>query len=344
MTDATLGGEAPHALRLTALVAAARVAAGQGRAALAAEVAEAIALAARAVASQREVVQAFRELVRQRGGAATIVPFTADPLTVDFASLAYPLSSRKSPLRLYSTSSVTDLGCMVCASDGPSYADSALTRQVAEGAAWRKDKSMEPVDLSDLGPPDDWLHALSASEAAPPQVQLAPGFGDTLHFELTPHEATRWLAGRGRIRLVLLKADGAGRVAQRDLGPVTVKGLDGNGRTLVVGLRDAQQIELHAAFFDGWWMLLGEGDRRALAPVPDLDPQAPPALCRTDLPLWGRSSLPGSDVWLDVPAELAARLVARYWWVAPVDAAAWMSMLMTKKEGSDEALATEVRS
>ena len=296
------------------------------------------------VASKREVVQAFRELVRQRGGAATIVPFTADPLTVDFASLAYPLSSREAPLRLYSTSSVTDLGCMVCASDGPWYADSALTRPDAEKPARRKDKSTESVDLSDLGPPDDWLHALSASEAAPPQVQLAPGSGDTLHFELTPHEATRWLAGRGRMRLVLLKADGAGRVAQRDLGPVTVKGLDGNGRTLVVGLRDAQQIELHAAFFDGWWMLLGEGDRRALAPVPDLDPQAPPAPCRIDLPLWGRSSLPGSDVWLDVPAELAARLVARHWWVAPMDAATWMSMLMTKKEGSDEAVKTEERS
>lgn len=343
MTGAAQNGEAPHALRLTALVAAARVAAMQGRAALAAEVAGVLAQAAQEVASRRAVVQAFRELARQGGGAATVLPFTADPLTLDFASLAYPQHAREAQLRLHSTSSVTDLGCMVCASDGPWYADSAQAAPVGAMPTPRKEKPRETIDLPDRGLPDDWLDALATSEAAPPQALLAPGAGDTLHFKLTPQEATRWLARRGRVRLMLLKAGSAGRVARRDLGPVAVKDQGGNARTLVVGLSGAQQIELHAASFDGWWMLLGEDELRALAPVPDLDPQAAPAPCRTDLPLWGRDSLPGSDLWLDVPVALAARLVARYWWVAPLDAPTWLTMLTTPEKGPDEALATEER-
>jgi hypothetical protein len=343
MTAVTKDGEAPHALRLTAVLAAARVAAMQGKAALAAEVAGVIARAAQAAASQRVVVQAFRALAQQGGGAATVLPFAADPLTLDFASLAYPKLERDADLRLYSTSSVTDLGCMVCAFDVAWYADSALGRPAAARPTPRKDKPREAIDLPGLGLPDDWLDALCASKAEPVQVLLAPGAGDTLHFKLTPHEAPRWLAGRSRVRLVLLKAGAAGRVARRELGPVAVKGQGGNGRTLVVSLSGAQQMELHAAFFDGWWMLLGEDGLRALAPVPDLDPQAPPAPCRTDLPLWGLDSLPGGDRWLDVPVELAARLVAQYWWVAPVDAATWLTMLTTPKKGPDEALATEER-
>jgi hypothetical protein len=342
MTGAAQDAEAPHALRLTALVAAARVAAMQGQAALAAEVAGVLSQAAQAAAGRRLVVRDFAELVQGQGRTG-ILPFTADALTTAFATLAYPQSSRDAQLRLYSTSSVTDLGFVLCTINGPVYVDRVQPKTDSKQPSPREPSPTPVVDLSDRGVPDDWLDALAASEAAPPQALLAPGAGDTLHFKLTPQEATRWLTRRGRVRLVLLKAGSAGRVARRDLGPVAVKGQGGNERTLVVDLSGAQQIELHAAFFDGWWMLLGEDELRALSPVPDLDSEAPPVQCRTDLPLWGWGSLPGSDTWLDVPAELAARLVARYWWMSPVDSSTWLTMLTTPEKGPDEALAIEER-
>lgn len=339
MTGAAQADDAPHALRLTALVAAARLAAEQGRAELAAAAAQALEQAAQQAADRNVVVRHFVELAR-RGGDGAILPFTADPLTLACAALMYPRTARAAELRLYSRASVTDLGFMRCTFDGPVYVDRAQPQpgsRAASNQAW--------VDLPDLAVPEDWLDALRRSEAVPPRALLAPGAGDALHLKLAPHEAPRWLAVRTRLRLTLMKVGTAGRVARRDLGPVAVKGQGGTGQTLIVGLSEAQQIELHAAFFDGWWMLIGEGELRALAPVPDLDPQAPPVPCRTDLPLCGQASLPGSEHRVAVPAALAARLAAAYWWVAPADSPTWLQMLTTtpQQEDPDEALAPEDR-
>jgi hypothetical protein len=330
MTDAAQADDAPHALRLAALVAAARLAAVQGRAELAAAAAQALEQAAQQAADLNVVVKQFVELAR-RGGDEAILPFTADPLTLACAALMYPRTARAAELRLYSRASVTDVGFMRCTFDGPVYVDRAPPQPGSE-RAWPQGW----VDLPDLAVPEDWLDALHRSEAAPPQALLAPGAGDTIHLNLAPHEVPRWLAVRTRLRLTLLKPGGRSRVARRDLGPVAVKGQGGTGQTLIVGLSEAQQIELHAAFFDGWWMLIGEGELRALVPVPDLDPQAPPVPCRTDLPLCGQDSLPGSEHWVAVPAELVARLAAAYWWVAPVDSPTWLQMLTTSTGAAAE--------
>lgn len=337
MTAAVQAADASPTLRLTTLVAAARTAAVQGRSELATSVREVIAQAAQEAADRQAVVREFVELARG-GMSEAVLPFTADPLTIDYAALIYPSNSHQAPLRLYSTSSVTDLGHMLCTHAVQDYVDHAGLGTTASHRPGGKPRRVDPVkeapiDLPDQAVPDDWVQALIRIDSAGAQAQFAPGTGDTLRLMLAPGEASRWAALRTRPRLMLLKVDAAGRLARRDLGTVPVKGQGGIGHTLIVGLSGSQQIELHAAFFDGWWMLIGEGELRALAPVPDLDPQASPSPCHTDLPMCGLSGLAGHQHWLTVPAALASRLVTTYGWVAPADSSTWLQMLTTKQKG-----------
>lgn len=302
-------------LRLAALVAAARAAELDGHMHLYLAAAATVHAAALREAEKRSIVGTFLQLA-QSGMPDAILPFTADPITTDVAALEYP-SSSGSPLAVYSTASRIDLGYFLCAHNGVTYVDRASMTVPGK----------PPLEIADLGVPPGWLAELRRMQPHPVTVAFSPDAGDALHIVMPTAEAARWRKARTRLTLLKLGPDGA--LSRRAVGnlPVPVRTGNQSRSTLALKLSSEQQIELHAASFDGWWMHVA-GDVRLdlLAPVPSLEPDDPASPCRVALPMSDHPGLPGVHTMIPTEKSLAHELVARYTWVAPSDVRDWLAM------------------
>lgn len=302
-------------LRLAALIAAAHAAELDGHSDLSQAAAAAVHAAALREADKRSIVGTFLRLV-QSGMPDAILPFTADALTIDAATLEYP-SRSGTPLVVYSTASRIDLGYFLCTHDEVKYVD----RASMPGA------SASALEVPDLGVPAGWLAELRRMQAQPATICFSPEAGNALHVVMPTAEASRWRKARTRLAVVKLGPDGS--FSRRAIGNLPVPGRTGNEdqSTLSFKLSSEQQIELHAASFDGWWLHIS-GDVRLdlLAPVPSLEPDDPTATCRIALPMSERPGLLGVHTTILTERQLASELVARYAWVAPGDLRNWLTM------------------
>jgi hypothetical protein len=302
-------------LQLAALVAAARAAELDGHKDLYQAAASAVRAAAAREANKRSIVGTFLQLA-QSGMPHAILPFTADPLTTDVAALEYPRPSG-TPLVIYSTASRIDLGYFLCADDDVTYVDRASMTGAGKSA----------LELADLGVPPGWLTELRGMQPHPVTASFSPDAGDALQIVMPTSEAARWRKARTRLTLLKLGPDGA--FSRRAIGNLPVPGRTGgeSRSTLSLKLSSEQQIELHAASFDGWWMHIA-GDPRLdlLAPVPSLEPDDPASPCRIALPMSDQPGLPGVHTTIPTDRTLAHELVARYRWVAPSDVRDWLTM------------------
>ena len=324
MNTRSSSADAPVRLRLAALVAAARAATLEGRHELAAGIADAVQVAAQQSARKRDIVANFLRLAKS-GMPGAVLPFAADPLTTDLVAIEYPGTSSETMV-LYSSASRIDLGYFHCAHKALQYVDRASVSIAAKS----------PLRVPDSGISPEWFDALLAMQAEPIQLSFSPDAGDALHIEMPAAEATRW--SKARTRLTLLRSAGGGSVKKRPIGNLPVpKRIDrGDRSTLVLQLSSEQQIDLHAASFDGWWVHVGDSPRLELiGPVPSLDPQAEGCACRVHLPMRDFTGLLGVSKNIETDRALARELVARYCWVAPDDdLSTWLAMVAPGEEAS----------
>jgi hypothetical protein len=316
MTSRSSPADAPVRLKLAAIVAAARAATLEGRHELAAGVAAAVHAVAEQQARNRDIVANFLRLA-QGGMPDAVLPFTADPLTTAMVAIEYPASSSDT-LVIFSTASRIDLGYFHCAHKGLQYVDRSST-SIA---------SKSPLRVPDTGISPEWFDALQSMQSEPIRLSFSPEAGDALHIEMPAAEAARW--SKARTRLTLLRPGSDGSVKKRLIGnlPVPKRINQGSRCTLALQLSSEQQIELHAASFDGWWMHVGDSQRLELiSQAPSLDPEAEGCACRVHLPMRDFNGLLGAHKTIETDRALAAELVARYRWVAPEDdLIAWLSM------------------
>lgn len=324
MNRRSSSANSPVRLRLAGLVAAARAATLEGRHELAAGIAQAVDDEAQYSARNREIVANFLRLARS-GMPDAVLPFTADPLTTALVAIEYP-SSSSDTLVVYSSASRIDLGYFHCAHKGLQYVDRASV-SIA---------SKSPLRVPDSGISLDWFDALQGMQAQPIRLSFSPEAGDALHIDMPAAEAARWSSARTRLTLLRLGSDGA--VKKRQIGnlPVPKRINEAARSTLVLQLSSEQQIDLHAASFDGWWVHVGDSQRLdLLSPVPSLDPEAEGCVCRVQLPLRDFNGLLGVHKNIETDRALARELVARYSWVAPEDdLGTWLAMVAPGEEAS----------
>jgi len=324
MNRRSSSANSPVRLRLAGLVAAARAATLEGRHELAAGIAQAVDDEAQYSARNREIVANFLRLARS-GMPDAVLPFTADPLTTALVAIEYP-SSSSDTLVVYSSASRIDLGYFHCAHKGLQYVDRASV-SIA---------SKSPLRVPDSGISLEWFEALQGMQAEPIRLSFSPEAGDALHIDMPAAEAARWSSARTRLTLLRLGSDGA--VKKRQIGNLPVpKRINEEVRsTLVLQLSSEQQIDLHAASFDGWWVHVGDSQRLdLLSPVPSLDPEAEGCVCRVQLPLRDFNGLLGVHKNIETDRALARELVARYSWVAPEDdLSTWLAMVAPGEETS----------
>lgn len=324
MNRRSSSANSPVRLRLAGLVAAARAAALEGRHELAAGIARAVDSEAQYSARNREIVANFLRLARS-GMPDAVLPFTADPLTTAMVAIEYP-SSSSDTLVVYSSASRIDLGYFHCAHKALQYVDRASV-SIA---------SKSPLRVPDSGISLEWFDALQSMQAQPIRLSFSPEAGDALHIEMPAAEATRWSNARTRLTLLRLSSDGT--VKKRQIGNLPVpRQINQAGRsTLVLQLNSEQQIDLHAASFDGWWVHVGDSQRLdLLSPVPSLDPEAEGCVCRVPLPLRDFNGLLGVHKNIETDRSLARELVARYSWMAPEDdVSTWLAMVAANEGAS----------
>lgn len=324
MNRRSSSANSPVRLRLAGLVAAARAATLEGRHELAAGITQAVDDEAQYSARNREIVANFLRLARS-GMPDAVLPFTADPLTTALVAIEYP-SSSSDTLVVYSSASRIDLGYFHCAHKGLQYVDRASV-SIA---------SKSPLRVPDSGISLEWFEALQGMQAEPIRLSFSPEAGDALHIDMPAAEAARWSSARTRLTLLRVGSDGA--VKKRQIGNLPVpKRINQELRsTLVLQLSSEQQIDLHAASFDGWWVHVGDSQRLdLLSPVPSLDPEAEGCVCRVQLPLRDFNGLLGVHKNIETDRALARELVARYSWVAPEDdLSTWLAMVAPGEEAS----------
>jgi hypothetical protein len=332
MTSRSSQADAPVRLKLAALVAAARAATLEGRHELATGVTAAVQAVAEQHARTHDIVANFLRLA-QSGMPDAVLPFTADPLTTALVAIEYPMSPSDTMV-VFSSASRIDLGYFHCAHKGLQYVDRAST-SIA---------SKSPLRVPDTGISPEWFDALQGMQSDPIRLSFSPEAGDALHIEMPAAEAARW--SKARTRLTLLRSGSDGSVKKRLIGNLPVpkrmnqKQIDEGSRcTLALQLSSEQQIELHAASFDGWWVHVGDSQRLELiSQAPSLDPEAEGCACRVNLPMRDFNGLLGAHKTIETDRALAAELVARYRWVAPEDnLIAWLSMAAQ----GDEALSQQ---
>lgn len=302
-------------LPLIALVAAARIASAQEDRGLSADIAMALRSAAEAKAAQHAGVAAFLRAARTPD-PRTILPFDADPLTIDVTALSMPLSTRETGVRLYSRLSQIELGYFACDHAGCRYVDRGSQPAHLAGMP----------EMAELGLPQDWLAAYARLSDEPPEMMFPPDAADRLQVRLPAAEVKRWRSGaQGEIRL-LQHSSGGGRPA-RDLGRIQIDPSARDDGMLSIRLGGEQQLEIHAAAFDQRWLGIAAGDCALIAQIPGLDPDAPGSPCRVRLPHITENGPPGLGVHVPTPAALAALLVQRFCWVGPPVISDWHAML-----------------
>lgn len=302
-------------LPLIALVAAARIASAREDHGLSADIAQALSSAAEAKAAQHAGVAAFFRAVRTPD-PKMILPFDADPLTIDVTALSMPLSKREGGVRLYSRLSHIELGYFAC--------DHADCRYVDRGP--QPAHFARAPEISPLGLPEDWLAAYARLANQLPELMFPPDAADRLQVRLPVAEVKRWRSGaQGGIRL--LQHSSRGGQPARDLGRIRIDRSAQDDGILSIRLGGEQQLELHAAAFEGRWIGIAAGDCALIAQIPGLDPDAPGSPCRVRLPHITDTGPPGLDVYVSTPAALAALLVQRFCWLGPSVVSDWHAML-----------------
>jgi hypothetical protein len=311
-------GDSPVPLSLIAVAAAARIAAAQGDGALCDSISRVIRSAADQRADTDPGVAAFLRAARAPDSDA-ILPFDGDPFTIDMTAISIPQVAGEPGIRLFSRLSRAELGYFRCERANSDYVDRT--------SQWRHASYL--LDMPDLGVPADWLDAYAALAAAPASLTFPPDAADRLQTSLPETESTRWRKGTTRVKLSLLRRSRDGEVSQRGLGGVTLEKPteESLAANLTFMLSSEQQIELHAATFDGSWIHIGDDTRGILAPTPSLEPDVQAGPCRVMLPHIGMSDIPGLRVQVPIPLDLATTLVQRFFWVAPASPSAWLSML-----------------
>lgn len=303
-------------LQLAPLVACARIA--ETEISLVEAIATAVSDAAKQRAMQRPMLARLLSLAYS-GMPDAVLPFTADSLTINFAALQDP-GYGCGDLVLYSRGSRLDLGYFRWNRDDLQYVDRDSMH--FSDAAYKV--------IPDLAVPDDWLANLQKLQAVPPEASFSADAGDAIHIQMPSIEALRW--HKSRTTLSILKFEKHQGVLRRTFGvlPAADHRVTSTGSEVVFRLSSEQQIELHAASFDDWWIHIDGGkNMEMLCPIPSLEAKHEPRRCRIALPWSEHPDLLGSSVPVSTPEPLAVELVKRFYWVAPMDPCDWLKMLQS---------------
>jgi hypothetical protein len=250
-----------------------------------------------------------------------VLPLKVDRLTAAAAVLALCRAPFKS-FRLFSSYSLVDVGYLEVTPQSIRYFD------LAEHTVGAKGESEFPQ----LGVPAFWLENLSDENDEVPRAYFPPGGADKLYVKFNEASARVWGARANRVQISILRRGKDGRLRRRSLGQLPIQ-QPGHGR-IAIKLTGEQQLEVHAAHFEGARLSLFDSSRVAVFTVPSLDPDAPATPCRTTLPEFGGWSLPMGDIRLPVPQDLATRLARQHWWVSPPTEEAAFALSELVAEGS----------
>jgi hypothetical protein len=309
-------------LSVPTLVAAARLAHARGDHATEAAVTDWLTAQAHLEAASSPSKDLAKLLgMLDEGVEDAVLPFKVDRLTAAAAVLARCKAPSKS-FRLFSSYSLVDVGYLEVTAQSIRHVD------LAEHTVGAKSESEFPQ----LGVPAFWLENLSDENDEVPRAYFPPSGADKLYVKFNEASARVWGARANRVQISILRRGKDGRLRRRSLGQLPIQ-QPGHGR-IAIKLTGEQQLEVHAAHFEGARLSLFDSSRVAVFTVPSLDPDAPAAPCRTTLPEFGGWSLPMGDLRLPVPQALATRLARQHWWVSPPTEEAAFALSELVAEGS----------
>lgn len=249
----------------------------------------------------------------------SIIPFTADPLTIQVASiLLYDQPNLE--FYLFSNLSEIDIGYIKCNTNQIEYIDHMV----------KKDVKKELTVFPELGIPYDLLTYFTKNPESTAKVGFADGGGDLISIDINRRANKSLFKSETRQKLFLHRTSGDGKQVTRKLGNVTLDYDKYGKRTFQ--LTGEQQLEVHAASFSDGWLQIGDTKNGLLSPVPDLDPDAPSKTGFITFPFSIAKDMNGTNSKISIEVSFAQSLFNRYQWITPLDQDRWLSFAFHKSK------------
>jgi hypothetical protein len=230
-----------------------------------------------------------------------IIPLVLDKFTELCVACFFPENALGNFI-VYSDYSAIEAGYLVCKYKEVRYVDRMLTDR----------RDLELPVFPKFATTPELLDGLSAIDVAPPELSFAKDSGDTLEVRWTKDASNLFSDKQGSASLTILHVGANGQTLRRSLSKVKIS--KDKSEALSIALNGEQQLEVHAASFNGSWLVIEDDDQSLLCRIPSLDLDAKP-----EIPWISSTRLralmnkhPYSPV--EVPYALVSKLMKRHQW------------------------------
>jgi hypothetical protein len=250
-----------------------------------------------------------------------VIPFVIDKFTEVCVACFFPENALGNFI-VYSDYSKIEAGYLVCKSKGVRYVDRMLADQT----------DLELPVFPKYAVTPELLDGLSAIDAAPPEIAFAKDSGDTLEVRWTKDASNLFSDKQSSASLTILNISASGQTLRRSLSKVKIS--KEKSKALSIALNGEQQLEVHAASFNGGWLFIEDDDQSLLCRIPSLDLDAKP-----EIP-WISSTRfrtlmnkhPYSPI--EVPYALASKLMKRHQWFSCTNRDHWFRIASASIEST----------
>jgi len=248
-----------------------------------------------------------------------VIPFVTDHFTAACAGCFFPKSEREAFI-IFSDYSNIEAGYLVCKSKEVRYVDRMLLDK----------KDLELPVFPKYATEQHLQVQLSAIDSNPPEVLFDEGTGDTLKVLFSKDAPNLFTDMQSRASFTILSIDAKGKILRRNLSKVKVFHVESG--VLSIQLSGEQQLEVHAAAFNGSWLCVESKDQSIISKIPSLDPDATPELAWVSSTSFGFLGGEAAPKLIQIPKEYAFKLIARHRWFSCTNSDQWFQIALATTE------------
>ena len=278
---------------------------------------------AKAMAMQNPLVKTLLEKC-ELSDANHVIPFLTDHFTANCAACFFPRNEREEFI-IYSDYSQIEAGYLVCKSKEIRYIDRMLADR----------KYLELPVFPKFGMDLDLQNRLSAIDLKPPELSFEVDSGDTINVHWSKDAPSLFSENQTSASFTILNLSEKGIISRRKLSKVKISYIKSG--ELSIELNGEQQLEVHAASFNGSWLCVESSDQTIVSKIPSLDPQVKPEtawVSSTNFAFLATKQVLPS---IQIPMTYASELISRHRWFSCIDTEQWfrLALAATDQRGND---------